>query len=72
VKKITLFLMLSFVSFFSPISYKIHRYKFFMENKIFEDIGEEILFKLREINQFLEKLLEAKNGNECPVTLGSR
>jgi len=32
---------------------------------MFEDIGEEILSKLREINRFLEKLLEEKNGAEC-------
>jgi len=40
-----------------------------MENQIFEDLGEEILFKLREIDKMIKKLLEAKNENECTPTL---
>ncbi|MBU4069497.1 MAG: hypothetical protein KJ646_00775 [Nanoarchaeota archaeon] len=33
-----------------------------MENKIAEDIGEEIIFKLKELNNILEKIFEKINN----------
>ena len=37
-----------------------------MENKIYQDIGEEIIIKLKQINELLDKKLkEIKNEKEC-------
>ena len=40
-------------------------------NKTFDEMCDEILFKLREISRFLEKLSEAKDGNECAPKLSN-
>ena len=37
-----------------------------MENKIYQDIGEEIILKLKQLNELLEKRLrELKDEKEC-------
>ena len=37
-----------------------------MKNKIYQDIGEEIILKLKQLNEILEKRLkELKNEKEC-------
>jgi len=37
-----------------------------MKEKITEDIGEEIISRLKELNKILEKImLEVKNGKKC-------
>ena len=36
----------------------------FMENKMAEDIGEEIIFKLKELNKILEKIFEKINNGK--------
>ena len=35
-----------------------------MEDNLFEDVGEEILFKLQEINRIIKKLMGKQNENE--------
>lgn len=37
-----------------------------MKNYLDKDIGEEIIFQLKEINLLLEKIMEERrNGKEC-------
>jgi hypothetical protein len=36
-----------------------------METQVTYDIGEEILFRLKELNLILDKILEKKNEKEC-------
>ena len=44
-----------------------------METGYSQDIGEEIISKLKEINLILEKLMEEKrNGKKCPFALSCR
>ncbi|MEI7719108.1 MAG: hypothetical protein WCI72_04525 [archaeon] len=44
-----------------------------METKISQDIGEEIISKLKELNLILEKIMqEKKNAKECPHTFSCR
>jgi hypothetical protein len=36
-----------------------------MENEIAEDIGEEIIAKLKELNKILREIVEGKHEKEC-------
>ncbi|MCK4997120.1 hypothetical protein KAS08_02345 [Candidatus Pacearchaeota archaeon] len=36
-----------------------------MEGKISEDIGDEIIIKLKEINKILKNILRRNNAKEC-------
>mgnify|MGYP003984174785 CR=1 FL=1 len=44
-----------------------------MENEIAEDIGEEIIVKLRELNRILGEILGRKHEKECtnPSRIGN-
>jgi hypothetical protein len=49
---------------FSLIFYKGMLSWLSMEDNLFEDVGEEILFKLQEINRIIKKLMGKQNENE--------
>ncbi|MDD5193776.1 MAG: hypothetical protein PHF67_04305 [Candidatus Nanoarchaeia archaeon] len=36
-----------------------------MENNIYQDIGEEIILKLKQLNELLERRLNELNEKEC-------
>ena len=63
-KKKILFIVSFFVSFFCLTCYKVLKNISFMENKMAEDIGEEIIFKLKELNRILEKIFEKINNDK--------
>ena len=56
-------------TFFSPVFYKYYLDRNFMENKIAEDLGEEIISKLKELILILErKSKEDQNEKKCSTT----
>ena len=62
-----------FTCFFYSIFYKVYLDSSFMENKISEDIGGEIISRLKDLVRMLEiKYREERDGKEFSDTYISR